>query len=183
MSESKTSQRRLRAIERQRQALELRKAGVSFDEIGHTLGYAGPSGAYRAVMSALKRTLQEPADEVRKLELARLDRAQRVAWERMLQGDLEALARVIKVMEHRAKLLGLAAPVKIAPTNPAGDERYDAGFTLDEKIRRTAALLAAADEAAASAAGRAADAAVGGALPALGPETTVSEGHPEPTPE
>ena len=114
MSESKTSQRRLRAADRQRQALELRKAGVSFEEIARSLGYAGPSSSYRAVMSALKRTLQEPADEVRKLELVRLDRAQRIAWERMLQGDLEALGKVIKVMERRAKLLGIDAPQKLA---------------------------------------------------------------------
>jgi len=144
MSESKTSQRRLRAIERQRQALELRKAGVAFDEIARTLGYAGPSSAYRAVMSALKRTLQEPADEVRKLELARLDRAQRTAWERMLQGDLDALGKVLKIMERRAKLLGLEAPTKIAPTDPSGEHEFH--LSEDERIRRTAAILAAVAE-------------------------------------
>lgn len=131
MSESKTSQRRLRAAERQRQALELRKAGVSFEEIARTLGYAGPSSSYRAIMSALKRTLQEPADEVRKLELVRLDRAQRVAWERMLQGDLEALAKVIKVMERRARLLGLDMPTKVASTDSQGE---DLALTVEREL-------------------------------------------------
>jgi hypothetical protein len=98
MSEPKTSVRRLHAIERQRRALELRKAGASFDEISSTLGYRGKSGAYQAVISALRRTLQEPADEVRKLELTRLDRAQRAAWERMIHGDLDALGKVLKIM-------------------------------------------------------------------------------------
>jgi len=142
MSEPKTSVRRLRAVERQRRALELRKAGASFDEIGSSLGYRGKSGAYQAVMSALRRTLQEPADEVRKLELARLDRAQRSAWERMLHGDLDALGKVLKVMEHRAKLLGLAAPEKIAPTDPTGEYEYS-GSLLDAKLTRIAAALQA----------------------------------------
>jgi hypothetical protein len=121
--------------------LELRKAGASFDEISSTLGYRGKSGAYQAVISALRRTLQEPADEVRKLELTRLDRAQRTAWERMLHGDLDALGKVLKVMEHRAKLLGLAAPEKIAPTDPTGYHEY--GSILDAKISRVAAALRA----------------------------------------
>ena len=140
MSEPKTSVRRLHAIERQRRALELRKAGASFDEIGSTLGYRGKSGAYQAVMSALKRTLQEPADEVRKLELARLDRAQRTAWERMLHGDLDALGKVLKVMERRAKLLGLDAPAKVAPTDPSGEGQYE-GLTDDELVRRLMAII------------------------------------------
>jgi hypothetical protein len=104
--------------------LELRKAGASFDEISSTLGYRGKSGAYQAVISALRRTLQEPADEVRKLELTRLDRAQRTAWERMLHGDLDALGKVLKVMERRARLLGLDAPTKVAPTDPRGEHEY-----------------------------------------------------------
>ena len=73
MSESKTSERRLEAIEKQRKALELRKAGVGYVAIAKQLGYAGPSSSFKAVNSALKRTLQEPADEVRRLELERLD--------------------------------------------------------------------------------------------------------------
>ena len=143
MSEPKTSVRRLRAIERQRRALELRKAGASFDEISSTLGYRGKSGAYQAVISALRRTLQEPADDVRTLELARLDRAQRTAWERMLHGDLDALGKVLKVMEHRAKLLGLAAPEKIAPTDPTGEHEFTG--LLDAKISRIAAALRATE--------------------------------------
>ena len=141
MSEPKTSVRRLQAVERQRRALELRKAGASFEEIASTLGYAGKSGAYRAVISALKRTLQEPADEVRKLEAARLDRAQRAAWERMLAGDLEALGKVLKVMERRAKLLGLDAPAKLPLPDPAEEHHY--GDLLDAKLDRIAASLRA----------------------------------------
>lgn len=37
---------------------------------------------------------------------------------------LAAIDRAIKVMERRARLLGLDAPTKVAPTNPDGDKPY-----------------------------------------------------------
>lgn len=113
MSESKTSARRLAATERQLQALELRAGGVSFPRIAQRLGYDGPSGAYKAVLTALKRTQQEPADEVRRLAVERLDRILFAIWKRALDGDLECIDRVLKIETRRAKLLGLDAPDKI----------------------------------------------------------------------
>lgn len=136
MSESKTSQRRLEAIENQRKALELRKAGVTFVVIAEQLGYRGPSGAYRAVMSALKRTLQEPADEVRTLELERLDALLLALWAQAKQGQQGAVDRVLKVMERRAKLLGLDAPTKT-------DVRIQ---DLDDAIERELARVAGTGE-------------------------------------
>jgi hypothetical protein len=111
--ESKTSERRLEAAEKQRKALELRKAGTPFEVIARELGYRGPSSAYNAVMSALRKTLQEPADEVRNLELTRLDNLLLKLWHRALAGRYTAIDRVLKILERRAKLLGLDAPVKV----------------------------------------------------------------------
>lgn len=37
---------------------------------------------------------------------------------------LSAIDRAVKLMERRAKLLGLDAPTKVAPTNPNGDKAY-----------------------------------------------------------
>ena len=112
MSESKTSQRRILAVEKQRKALELRKAGVPFSVIAEQLCYRGPSGAYRAVMSALRRTLQEPADEVRQLETERLDALLLALWPHAKSGNQGAIDRALKVMERRAKLWGLDMPVR-----------------------------------------------------------------------
>jgi hypothetical protein len=112
MPESKTSENRLEAAEKQRQALELRKVGKTFEYIAKKVGYRGVSGAYNAVMAGLKATLQEPADEVRVLELSRLD----VMLERQLEaaerGVPQAVDRVLRIMERRARYLGLDAPVK-----------------------------------------------------------------------
>lgn len=106
-SESKTSKRRLAAAERQVQALELRKGGATFPAIAHQLGYSSSAGAYKAVLTALRETKQEPADEVRRLAIERLDRILLAIWKRALDGDLECIDRVLKIEARRAKLLGL----------------------------------------------------------------------------
>lgn len=100
------------ANERQRQALELRKAGVGFQSIADQLGYKDHSGAYRAVRAALKKTLQEPADELRAIEVERMDQMLAGLWPKATTGDTWAVDRVLKIMERRANLLGLDAPVK-----------------------------------------------------------------------
>ena len=110
--ESKTSPRRLLGWERQRQALELRKAGASYDSIAKELGYRDRSGAYRAVAVALLKTLQEPAAEVRQLELERLDKMLLGLWRPATSGHEGAVDRVLRIMARRAALLGLDAPVR-----------------------------------------------------------------------
>ena len=110
-SESKTSKRMLLAIDKRVQALALRKAGVGFERIGQQLGCA-TSTAYQSVMKAIQDILQEPAEEVLKLELERLDSMLLGLWERARNGDYQAVATALKVEERRAKLLGLDAPEK-----------------------------------------------------------------------
>lgn len=102
----------VKAIDNQLKALELRKAGVSYQRIADTLGYKSASGAHKAVQTALKKTLQEPADDLRKLELERLDSAAAAIYPSVKQGQYGAIDRWIKIMERRAKLLGLDAPTK-----------------------------------------------------------------------
>jgi len=146
MSEPKTSERRLAAAEKQVNALELRKAGAGYRQIADKLGYAGPSGAYSAVEAALAKTLQEPADALRKLELERLDTLWLALYPVMHSGDQGAIAHGIKIMERRAKLLGLDAPTKVAPTDPTGELPYamtsdEYALVRDEALRVEATLL------------------------------------------
>ena len=105
-------QRKVNANERQRQALELRKGGVDYATIAQHLGYKDQSGAWRAVNRALTATLQEPADELRKLEVERLDAMYLAVATGIRNGNLGAIDRGIRIMERRAKLLGLDAPIK-----------------------------------------------------------------------
>ena len=97
------------AAERALQALELRKAGASYESIARHCGYASRSGAYQAVQRELRRTMQEPAEDVRQLELARLDDLYRAMAPKALKGDTWSVDRCLKIMERRALLLGLDA--------------------------------------------------------------------------
>lgn len=110
--EPKASERRIEAVDRQRQALELKKAGVDYRTIASRLGYGGPSGAHKAVMTALKALVQEPAEALRTLELSRIDTMLLGVWPRARSGDDAAIATVLRLMERRARLLGLDAPQK-----------------------------------------------------------------------
>lgn len=111
-SRKKTSQRLIEAAERQAKALTLRKAGLSFEQIANQLGYADAASAYNAVKAALEKTLQEPAQELRDLECARLDAMLMGLWKEASTGRWLAVDRVLAIMDRRAKLLGLDAPTK-----------------------------------------------------------------------
>lgn len=110
--ERKTSSRRIAATERQADALKLRIQGVDFRTIADKLGYRGPSGAYGAVDAALKKTLSEPAAELRQLELLRLDMLLMAVWPQAVTGQMGAVDRVLRIMQRRAALLGLDEPSK-----------------------------------------------------------------------
>jgi hypothetical protein len=118
--ESKTSVRRLDAVERQRQALELRKSGKTYEFIAGSLGYASPNGAYKAIHTALRAVLREPAEELRTLEVERLDALLDGLWKKAASGDTWSVDRALKIMERRANLLGLDAPKKIENTGKDG---------------------------------------------------------------
>jgi len=101
-------------VERQRQALELRLSGATLDVIAKELHFRHPSGVAYAVEAALKRTLEPAANEVRKIEIARLDRALLSIWRSVLNGHHGAIDRYLKISDRRARLLGLDAPVKLS---------------------------------------------------------------------
>ncbi|WP_327132001.1 hypothetical protein OG311_13505 [Streptomyces sp. NBC_01343] len=58
---------------RDAEAAELKTQGLSYQAIADRLGYASKSGAWEAVRRALKAIVEEPAENLRQLELQRLD--------------------------------------------------------------------------------------------------------------
>lgn len=95
--------------ERRKKALELRKAGATYDDIGKQLGIS-KHAAYKHVMAALKEIREEVAEDARdvlRLELERLDYMQMRLWQQVQQGHNGAVDRVLRIMERRAKLLGI----------------------------------------------------------------------------
>ena len=110
-------------LAKERKALELRRAKVTYDVIAKECGFANRSGAYKAVQSALSRTLQEPADELRAAEVDMLDKLHSSVWTRALRGDDRAVLNVLRTSAQRSKLLGLYAPVKTELTVSLDDRQ------------------------------------------------------------
>lgn len=137
MGNSKTARTRVIAAERREQALELRKQGYSYREIGTRIGVSGPS-VHRIVTTALQEIglkCASSAEENRQLELEKLDRLERQLNEQ-IAGTADALLPprmvdihkamelLLKVASRRARLLGLDAPTRIlVPVGGAGDEK------------------------------------------------------------
>lgn len=107
----KVTVKRLTELEKQTKALQLRCAGVTLREIAIQLGYSHHSGAQYAVDAALKNTYIEPNEDLRKLELERLDLLMVPLFMQARQSNLGAVDRVLKIMERRARLTGLDKPV------------------------------------------------------------------------
>lgn len=92
--------------EKARKALELRKAGATYDQIAKSLGFADRSGAYRMVKDAIRAIAREPAADVLVMELERLDAIQMSHWQKA-RTDPKSAALVLQIMDRRAKYLGL----------------------------------------------------------------------------
>ena len=102
--------------ERQLAALRYRQAGMSYRAIGRALGVSHVT-AWQDVSAVIKRLNEDNLEEgakVKAMELSRLDDALRAIYPAVLEGDLPAIDRMVKIMERRARYEGLDAPVKQA---------------------------------------------------------------------
>lgn len=109
-----TEPRNIQAREREVAALELRKAGATYQQIGKRLGVS-TSAAHMRVKKALfqiREISEDKATEVRDLELHRLDAMLLGLWERARRGDDDAVRSVLRIMTRRATLLGIDAPTR-----------------------------------------------------------------------
>lgn len=113
---SKRDIERAEVFEKRKRCLELRMAGLSLEEVARREGYSGRQGAAKAIDTALMDIIREPARAVLALELNRLDAATQAIWKKVRSGDIQSIQTLIRVMERRAKYLGLDAPTKSAVT-------------------------------------------------------------------
>jgi hypothetical protein len=124
-------------VDKEIRVLELRRVGLTWQRIADEVGYADHTGAYAAYKRAIKRTMQQPADELREQELDRIDRLQVAIWPNAMKGDTRAILTIIRLMERRAKLTGLDMPIKIEQDITT----WTGGDTIDRAVKDLAALL------------------------------------------
>jgi hypothetical protein len=111
--------RKARAVltaERRTKAIQMKIEGHTWQQIADALGYAHKGSAYTDVQRALEQAVvqQRLAAEVwRELELSRLDAMQQAIWPRLMAGEPRAIEVALKLLDRRAKYLGLDSAIKL----------------------------------------------------------------------
>jgi len=113
----------LAVAQRREQALQLRVAGASLSQIAEALRYSrAKDGSIRTgpvaqdIKRAIRAVTAPAAEELRDLELARLDELQKAHWPSATapgEAGVKAANLIIKIIERRCKLLGIDAPQKL----------------------------------------------------------------------
>jgi hypothetical protein len=136
--------------ERHALALEMRKFGYSYEQIGEHFETT-PAAARGLVKSAMENAIREPGQEVIDLEITRLDQLYRAAFNAVTEGDTDAVTKCLAIMQRRAKYLGLDAPEKKEVTGANGGpmQIQTAGLKglTDEELATMKMLAAKAAEA------------------------------------
>ena len=119
-----TSPGLVKRLDRARRAFELRKAGNDYETIAQTIleewtdqGIAdqlpaswGKRHAHKdviAAMTEIRNQMSETVLEILELEMSRLDDMLAAIWQKALAGKYDAIDRVLKIMDRRAKYSGL----------------------------------------------------------------------------
>lgn len=101
---------------RELEAVRLRKAGKTYRQIAEDLGVCEAT-AFQDVRRVLDRTRKlsnEEGEQIRAIELERLDAALESLQSRITKGEPRAIEVMLKIQERRARLLGLDAPTKVS---------------------------------------------------------------------
>ena len=110
LQRTRQAEREIKHAERKRQAVEMRRAGYTFDEMGQRLGISGV-GARKMYRSALKDTYRKAAEEERETALLRCDGIIKRWWPKLLHADDDvadvATKNLFRAMDFQADLWGM----------------------------------------------------------------------------
>lgn len=105
--------------ERQTKNLRMRLEGHDFQTIADKCGYGSKQSAcddYHRALDAITVDNEQTIESARRVELARLDLLQTIAWRKTASEDpnvaLKAVETVLKISAHRARMTGLDQPVR-----------------------------------------------------------------------
>jgi hypothetical protein len=145
---SKRDTRKIVQAERANVALGLRRGGASYEQIGKHLG-CRKSDAYKIVKRAIDAIPREAAEDVRLMELARLDVMMATLWPLAAKGDGAAIERMLRIMKRRAEYLGLDEPKTLLQVHTLLEKELNSFLTTleatvdPETFRRVLAAHAA----------------------------------------
>lgn len=124
------------------QIMSMRRQGWALRAIAAALT---PPISYVTVKNIIDRELRdmvfENVDELRKLELSRLDELQTAHHTKAVNGDQFATTQVLSIMDRRAKLTGISAPERSIVKTEADTSAAE----LDAKLEALSKKLAESD--------------------------------------
>ena len=120
MAKDKTTPEDIAAIQRRSEAIQLRSRRWTYRQIADKLYNGDPGNCYRDIQKGLQDAIREPSEEVLAQEIELLDDLARAAMDKALEGDEKAITSVLKIMERRAKYLGLDKPAQTEITGAGG---------------------------------------------------------------
>jgi hypothetical protein len=119
--------------------IALRVQGWSLDAIGEAQEpRISPQRVHQIITEHLNESMTLATEQIRAIELRRLDEMQVKIFDNAAKGDLLAIDRVLAIHDRRAKMLGLNAPEKIEEVGAVADAKA----SLAAKLEKMAARLA-----------------------------------------
>lgn len=120
------------AREKQRQALELRKGGASYAAIAKGVGYSDASAARKAVVKAFAEIVQEPAEELKVIQVERLNHMLLALWPKIQTGDERAISTGLSILDRLNEHEGLGGrPGTNVTVNTGSQVMGDAILVVD----------------------------------------------------
>lgn len=133
--------KRILAQQKRRDALELRKMGVTYAKIAEAVGYPNASEARKQVLKAYNEIVQEPAAELRTLQVERLNHLLTLAWKEAATGNLSAINTAVAIMARIDVLNGTESAIKIETTTTTNNNIIQVQATEDEFIAQMKRFL------------------------------------------
>ena len=131
-AKAEREQREAERRERQTKNLKMRLEGHDFQTIADRLGYGSRQSAnqdYRRALDAVAAENEQTIDTARRVELARLDTLQTLAWSHTAFPEptvaLKAIETILKISAQRTRMMGLDQPVKHEISFDAVDARIN----------------------------------------------------------
>lgn len=124
-------------------ALQMRGEGYTFIEIAKRFEQSDVT-VQRWIQQELVRldsAINFDTHLLRNQELLRLDRMATTLWSRIDNGDVKAISAMLSIMDRRAKLTGIDAPVKINLQNRLKILADENGLDVEEVNAEAAAII------------------------------------------
>lgn len=145
---AKRAAKEIAKADRTAHVLNRRLQGWSQREIAEEIGVER-SRVSQIVSQALAETVREPADEVREMELMRLDKYQKRMDDQIENGKNNearlAVDRALAILQQRARLLGLEAPQRRVVDVVTDESLERARREVEAEIRKYEAQITDAE--------------------------------------